>query len=151
MDATNATATTYTALDGEVVTYGSPRHFEIVSHCMTLLPQLHLRKIMLNTLRENGLGEFAARLVDVDHATALRYGPIADSQRKCAQCGGVYHARSGRGGSLADDRDRELFPYDEVTSTGVREANSHWFHGAHCSDECYEAAYYEPPTPGYNW
>ena len=143
--------TTYATLDGEIVTYGTERHFEIVRHCIGLLTEIGLRRVLTTTLRDNGLGEFVQRIVDEDHATALRYGSMSDSHRKCAQCGGVYHARSGRGGSLADDRDRELFPYDETTHTGVRAENSHWFYGAHCSDECYDAAYYEPPTPGYNW
>lgn len=76
---------------------------------------------------------------------------MRDNERKCGQCGAVYAARRGVGGGTATDRDRELFPFDEATVTGVRAERPWWMHGAHCSDECYAEAYYEPPTPGYNW
>lgn len=72
------------------------------------------------------------------------------NQRKCSQCGTAYDVRrDGVGGSLANDRDRELFPHNGTT--GVRAENNHWFYGAFCSDDCYADAYYEPPMPGYNW
>lgn len=68
---------------------------------------------------------------------------MLSTERKCSQCGSTYDVRrNGVGGSLANDRDRELFPHNG--STGVREENSHWFYGAFCSDECYEFAYSEP-------
>jgi hypothetical protein len=68
--------------------------------------------------------------------------------RKCPQCGTEYDVRrQGKGGGLARDDDATVFPYDEKTMTGVRPETPHWFHGDLCSDECYEAAYYEPPFP----
>lgn len=77
---------------------------------------------------------------------------MRDCERTCNQCGAVYRARNGWGGGSASDRDRDLFPFDERTLTGVRlDGSPHWMHGAHCSDACYSEAYYEPPTPGVNW
>lgn len=71
---------------------------------------------------------------------------MRDIDRECNQCGTVYVARNGVGGSLARERDRDLFPFDESTVTGVRADNDHWLHGAFCSDECYSFAYSEPPS-----
>lgn len=76
------------------------------------------------------------------HDDALR-----DTERRCNECGKAYSARRGHGGGCAYERDARLFPFDERTVTGVRADRPHWMNGAHCSDECYAAAYYEPPFP----
>jgi hypothetical protein len=64
--------------------------------------------------------------------------------RKCNQCGTAYRAHLGKGGSTARRDDAERFPYNG--RTGVRAENPGWVHGAFCSDECYDAAYWEPPS-----
>jgi hypothetical protein len=68
---------------------------------------------------------------------------MATKTRKCNQCGTEYDGRRGQGGSCAREGDLQNFPFNG--STGVRAENAHWMHGAFCSDECYAAAYYEPP------
>lgn len=69
------------------------------------------------------------------------------NSRACNQCGREYNVRrQGKGGGLAYATDAARFPFDERTDTGVRSGNRHWFQGAHCSEQCYAAAYYEPPS-----
>lgn len=86
-----------------------------------------------------------------DASIALRYVAkygVTDTERACSQCGMPYVARRGVGGSIARNDDAERFPFDEATVTGVRAGErGHWFNGAFCSDDCYAAAYYEPPFP----
>lgn len=61
--------------------------------------------------------------------------------RKCSQCGKDYDRKVGVGGSLAR-KDDEVFPFNG--RFGV--AKPGWYQGAFCSQGCYDAAYYEPPT-----
>lgn len=79
----------------------------------------------------------------------MAYNIPTNKQRKCNQCGETHDGTRGRGGSTAREGDAERFPYNG--NTGVQAENPNWMHGAFCSDKCYDEAYYEPPTPGYNW
>ena len=91
------------------------------------------------------LGPDASAVAVLYYARDLELTP---STRRCGECGRLYDLRrEGKGGGCATDRDRELFPFDERTHTGVRPERTHWMNGAHCSDRCYDAAYYEPPFP----
>ena len=66
------------------------------------------------------------------------------THRECNACGKAYDViRKGKGGSLASDRDRELFPFRPNIGIGVRAERPHWLHGAFCSDACYAWNYAE--------
>jgi len=65
-----STAATYVALDGEVVTYGSERHHEIVRHWLGTIA-MELRPVFLRAFRDNGLGYVVDRVVDEDYEEAL--------------------------------------------------------------------------------
>lgn len=66
------------------------------------------------------------------------------SHRECNACGNAYDViRKGVGGSIASDRDRELFPFRPNIGVGVRAENPGWLHGAFCSDRCYAWSYSE--------
>lgn len=67
--------------------------------------------------------------------------------RECNQCGDTYRAGRGVGGGSAHGDDAERFPYSENTRTGVRPERPWWMNGAYCGDDCYGAAYHEPPAP----
>lgn len=72
--------------------------------------------------------------------------------RNCNHCGNTYPVRTGHGGGGARQNETpETHPFDQRTHTGIKVGNEWWVHGAHCSEGCYSAAYYEPPAPSWNF